>query len=125
MSPDDPVRAPRTVPAGPAAAPELTAELRAAIRGVDAVVDLAPTLRARARELGGKLLPGGRLDSVGGIEVTMSAERAAVVTVDLSAAARRPTLATAREVQRTVRSVLAAHGLECASVEVSVLSLRL
>ena len=57
-----------------------------------------------------------------GIEVTVR-EGSVVVAVDVTALVWRPTLATAGEVQRVVQEELAARGLECTSVTVSVITL--
>lgn len=102
----------------------LVEELAAAVRGVPAVEDLAPTLAGQVLQLGGKLV-GQRSPPVGqGLEVHLEGSTA-IVTVDITAAAWRSAMATAEQVQQVVRGVLATRGLSCTSVTVSVLALHL
>lgn len=96
--------------------------LSGAIRAVSGVVDLAPTLAGRALRAGEDLV-GHRPAAGQGIDLQWEGSTA-TVAVDIAAVASHPTVATAGRVQQAVRSVLAAHRMECASVTVSVLALH-
>lgn len=101
----------------------LATALGEAIRTVPGVVDLAPTLVGEAARLGGALLH--RRSPVGGqgLEIQLT-EAGVLVQVDVAASAHRPLLDTARDVQASVLTALAGHGLTGVSVTVSVLTLH-
>lgn len=117
---------PRVGPAAPTVGiitAELVHELSEAVRGVEGVAELAPTLTDRALRLGQQLLSQQAPVTGQGIDVRLAGD-AVLVSVDVAVGTWYPTLAAARQIQQVVRSVLAAHRLRCSSVTVSVLALH-
>lgn len=112
-----------TLPTGAAPDPEaITAALTQAVLAVPGVVRLEPSLLGRVGQWGGALLKRDALLGGQGLELDLAGTTAAV-SVDIATAPTHRLRSVAEDVQRAVAATLAALGLTCTSVAVSVLTI--
>lgn len=93
-----------------------------AVLAVPGVVRLEPSLLGRVGQWGGALLGRDALLGGQGLELDLAGTTAAV-SVDIATAPTHRLRSVAEDVQRAVATTLAAMGLTCTSVTVSVLTI--